>query len=152
MIKLAANQQFSENGALKYAARTSFVLSTWIIVQRDYLCDLGTAMSKAADCLRFGSQALSRFSEISGVRLRELCLHLIGQVVQDADAVLCGLQSRYMQKYQMKYSMERFPNTCICTSMHQHICTAVQRHSCGDWTRSCTIDQTAEQFVLPNGL
>lgn len=35
--------------ALKRSARASFVLSAGIIVRRDYLCDLGTAMSKAAD-------------------------------------------------------------------------------------------------------
>lgn len=35
--------------ALKRTARASFVLSAGIIVWRDYLCDLGAAVSKAAD-------------------------------------------------------------------------------------------------------
>lgn len=77
----------------------------WIIVRRDYLCDLGAAISKAADSLRFGSQALSRFSETSGVLFRKLRRYLIRQVVQDADAVLCGLQSRNIDIYQIKYSL-----------------------------------------------
>lgn len=69
-----------------------------LLSEGDYLCDLGAAMSKAAQSFGLRGQALPRFPEISGVRLRELCLYLIGEVVQDADAVLCGLQVRAGKK------------------------------------------------------
>ena len=105
MTKLATVQQFSQTIALKNTARSSFVLSVWIMVQRDYLCDLGTAMSKAADRLWFRSQTLSRFSENPGVLLGKLCCYVIREVVQDADAVLCGLHIRYMQKHNITYKV-----------------------------------------------
>ncbi len=106
------NLLYSQNTAFKYlSARISFVFSLWFDFQRDYLCDLCTAMSEAADRLRFGGQTLSRFSQFSGVHLRQLRLDLIRQVVQDADAVLCGLQSRYTDKNQIKTSMA----SCLIT-------------------------------------
>ncbi len=88
----------------------------WIIVRGDYLCDLGAAISKAADSLWFGSQGLSRFWETSGVLFRKLCRYLIRQIVQDADAVLCGLQSRNIDKYQIKYSLASSLITYIYTT------------------------------------
>lgn len=83
--------------ALKRSARASFVLSAGIIVRRDYLCDLGAAMSKAADGGRPGSQVLSRLPEDPDAGCRKLVLQLIGQVAQDADAVFCGLQRRHVR-------------------------------------------------------
>lgn len=60
---------------------------------KDYLCDLGAAISKAANSLWLRSQVLSRLSEVFWEVLLELRLGLIRQVVQDADAVFCGLGS-----------------------------------------------------------
>lgn len=95
MVELAAIQHFIRRIPLppkKHSAGTSVVLSVWITVWRDYLCDLGTAVSEAAHgfWLR-GWALLQRFPEISGIRLWELGLELVGEVLQDADAVLCGL-------------------------------------------------------------
>lgn len=91
---MSSQGKISEKTALKRSTRASFVLSVGIIAWPDYLCDLGAAVSEAADGPRPVSQVLSRLPEDSHVRLRELVLQPIGQVVQDADAVLCGLQSR----------------------------------------------------------
>lgn len=103
----------SENTALKCSTRASFVLSVGIIARQDYLCDLGTAVSEAADSLGPGSQVLSRLPEDARARFRKLVLQPIGQVVQDADAVLRGLRSRYLLIPAQKAAETRLANFAI---------------------------------------
>lgn len=54
-----------------------------------YLDDFGTAGAETAGGLGLWSQVESRLMELAGVLLWKL--HLVGEVVQDAHTVLCGL-------------------------------------------------------------